>query len=210
MTDLAQGASAEADEVTDGRRLRAIRNRDRVVDALLDLFVEGMTTPDVRLVAERAGLSVRSVFRYFDDLQELTLAAIVRHRERIEPLLEPPSLQGSLEERIEGFIERRLETYDAVRPIVLVARSRMEEFPQIADALRNRRAILREHIPAVFAPELEQHPAAERDELLDALEAAVDFDTHELLRYERGLSREQAKRVMGRILRALLHECPVR
>ena len=54
-------------EETDGRRLRRALNREAVVDALLSLYDEGNLRPGTDRIAERAGISPRSLFRYFDD-----------------------------------------------------------------------------------------------------------------------------------------------
>ena len=61
----------EAEPSHDGRRRRREVNRQRVVTALLDLFSEGHVWPTVANVAVRAGVSERSIFRYFDDSFQL-------------------------------------------------------------------------------------------------------------------------------------------
>ncbi|HRE00682.1 MAG TPA: TetR family transcriptional regulator, partial [Ilumatobacteraceae bacterium] len=63
----------------DGRRGRRDRNRDAVVDALLTLYHDGVLEPSADAIAEQAGLSARSLFRYFDDLDDLQRAAVERH-----------------------------------------------------------------------------------------------------------------------------------
>ena len=64
----------------DGRSLRRQRNRDAVVEAAFELIGERRTTPTIDEVAERSGLSARSVFRYFDDTDDLISAVIRRQR----------------------------------------------------------------------------------------------------------------------------------
>ena len=66
------------DETTDGRTARRDRNRELVLDAALELFREGHLEPTALQVAERSGLSPRSVFRYFEDTEALLRAAIAR------------------------------------------------------------------------------------------------------------------------------------
>ena len=55
----------------DGRNLRRQRNRQAIVNALLELYEEGRIDVSASLIVERAGLSERSLFRYFDDLNDL-------------------------------------------------------------------------------------------------------------------------------------------
>src|SRR4051794_18549457 len=61
---------AQALEV-DGRRERARRSREAVVDAILALLREGTLRPGVAQIAARADVSERTVFRHFQDLEQL-------------------------------------------------------------------------------------------------------------------------------------------
>jgi len=64
--------------VLDGRTARSARTRDAVVRALLGLISEGDVRPTAGRIAERAGISLRSVYVHFDDLDDLFLAAFQR------------------------------------------------------------------------------------------------------------------------------------
>src|SRR5580698_4366782 len=74
----------------DGRRLRREQNREAVIDALLALFREGDYQPGTARIAARAGLSPRSLFRYFDDVDDLHRAAAARQIRLARPLLDLP------------------------------------------------------------------------------------------------------------------------
>ncbi len=65
-----------AEDSVDRRRLRTERGRQLVVDALLAYYDEGDPEPGAAKIAARAGVSERTVFRYFDDLDSLAAAAI--------------------------------------------------------------------------------------------------------------------------------------
>ena len=85
----------------DGRRARRDRNRERVVDAMLELYREGDLRPSVNTVAERSGVSHRSVFRYFDDLGELCRVAVERQlAATIDIWVVPDTGIGPLEDRV--------------------------------------------------------------------------------------------------------------
>jgi AcrR family transcriptional regulator len=62
-----EAVHANGAPVTDGRRLRRHHNREAVIDALPGLFDNGIYRPSAAEIAERAGLSPRSLFRYVDD-----------------------------------------------------------------------------------------------------------------------------------------------
>ena len=72
----------------DGRRLDREQNREAVLDALVQLFHEGAYQPNANEIAELAGLSPRSLFRYFDDVDDLNRAAIERQLAAARPLLD--------------------------------------------------------------------------------------------------------------------------
>ena len=80
-------AAAAAPTTEDGRHARRDRNRLAVVDAMLELYVEGNLDPSSDEIAERAGLSPRSLFRYFEDLDDLgqEVFLIVRRQLKTTP-----------------------------------------------------------------------------------------------------------------------------
>ena len=141
-----------------GRRRSAIRDRNReaVLDAVLDLFSEDNLSPGPEEVAERAGLSVRSVYRYFDDHDALSRAAIERQLERRGPLLLFPAIgEGPLDDRIDRFVDgpappARPRPGRPCGP----RRIRATFDPVVRDQFDADRTRLREQIERQFAPEL--------------------------------------------------------
>ena len=116
---------ATEDAVVDGRSAIRDRNRDAVLDAVLDLFSEDNLSPGPEEVALRVGLSVRSVYRYFDDHDSLTRAAIARNIEKVTPLFLIPAIgEGELDSRIDRFVDARLRLQVAVGPTFRAARIR--------------------------------------------------------------------------------------
>src|SRR3546814_17871460 len=95
----------DASATTDGRSLRRDRNRMAVIDAVLALYDSGNLAPSSDDIAERAGPSVRSVFRYFDDVDDMLRAAIGPQQDRLEPLCTLDSFAGlTPHEGIERFV----------------------------------------------------------------------------------------------------------
>ncbi len=77
---------------------------------------------------------------------------------------------------------------------------------EIARRLRGARARGRAEVARVFAAELEACPPAERRTRLAALAAVGEWPFWESLRRHEGLSVAQARRVLARLLGALLEE----
>ncbi len=120
----------------DGRHRRRDRNRATVVDALLELYAEGELAPGAGKIAARSGISARSLFRYFEDLDDLARASIARQQERIGHLWHldaTPSLP--LPERIERFVDARLRLLEGMGAVGRVARLRALDQPIVAAEL---------------------------------------------------------------------------
>jgi AcrR family transcriptional regulator len=91
----------------DGRTARRDRNSEAVLDAVRELFIEGNYTPTAEAVAARSGVSLRSVYRYFEDTEALFRAAIARRVAQAEPLFVFPDLgEGELDDRIARLVSR--------------------------------------------------------------------------------------------------------
>jgi len=189
---------------TDGRRARAERNREAVVEAILDLLCEGDEHPTAEAIAERSGVSVRSVFRHFDDLESLHAAAVDRHSERIAAMFEPPAAQGSLALRVEELAARRSRLFEAMTPVRRVGERLRGRSRVIDGRLEFARRLLRSQVEELFALELRSARGAARRDLVDAVEAATSWSTWNLLRTEQGCTVARARSVMIRTLTALL------
>jgi AcrR family transcriptional regulator len=177
----------------DGRRARRGRNREAVVDALLELFREGQLNPSVAAVAERSGVSLRSVFRYFDDLDEMGRIAIGRHLDSVGHLFDLPGIgEGSRADRIDALVTQRLALYERVAPVMRAALIRAPFQPVISTALARRRAFLRDQVASQFAPELAQVSGAEAASVLAGADVLTSFESMELLRVDHKLTTARA------------------
>ncbi len=194
-----------AGESQDGRQLRRQRNREAVVDALLDLYDDGNLRPSTEEIAARSGLSPRSVFRYFDDVDDLTRSAISRMERRALSLLhievDPAAELGS---KVRALVDQRFRLFDAVSSAATVSRLRSPFQPILADRLRENRALLRGQIEALFAPELAARTYRGAADTLAAADVMCSFEAHQLLLGDQGLSTANARAAMASALTALL------
>lgn len=181
----------------DGRQLRRRRNREAVVDALLDLYTEGNLRPSTEEIAARSGLSPRSLFRYFDDVDDLTRTAISRIEARAVPLAAIDAEPGeSSEVKIKALVDQRFRLFDAVGNAAAVSRLRSPFQPILAERLRENRSLLRSQIATLFGPELAAGPKAASAQALAALDVLCSFEGHQLLLKDQLLSTAQAKATM--------------
>ncbi|MBM3674739.1 MAG: TetR/AcrR family transcriptional regulator [Actinobacteria bacterium] len=188
----------------DGRRLRTERGRAGVVDAMLSLYEDGNPAPGAAEIAARAGVSERSVFRYFEDLESLAREVIDRQFSRIGAEFAPPSSHGSTEERIEALAEQRVRIHTRIAPVARAALLLEPTVSAVAEGLAFRRATLREQAAALFADELSRLGAREQRLASAALDAATCIETVEYLREHAGLGPADMQAVIVQTLRALL------
>src|ERR1700728_1687935 len=73
-------------EPADGRAARSRRPRRAIVDAMRSLHAEGDLRPTAPRVAERAGVSVRTVWQQFADMETLLVEADRRDNEILRSL----------------------------------------------------------------------------------------------------------------------------
>jgi AcrR family transcriptional regulator len=193
------------DATVDGRTARRDRNRDLVLDAAIELFTEDELAPNAAAVAARSGVSLRSVYRYFEDHEALVRAAIARHAERVAPLIDVPDLGiGPFEERVTRFVAARMRLYDAAAPTARAAVMRAPHNALLREQMERLRTTLRRQTEAMFAPELSSMPAAQRRAISTAADALLQFESAEHLRVRLGCSTAQTADTLRRALTALL------
>src|SRR3954447_16125773 len=81
---MAQEAASNASPRPSLRERRRQETADLIVDAVLDLMAEaGINGLTMEAVAERVGISLRTVYRYFPDRASLLTAALARHNQNV-------------------------------------------------------------------------------------------------------------------------------
>ncbi|HXR25785.1 MAG TPA: hypothetical protein VN742_10530, partial [Candidatus Binataceae bacterium] len=105
--------------------------------------------------------------------------------------------------RLDTFLRQRVRMWERIAP-VRRASLLFEPFSkELGRRLDDARTFAREEAAAVFRQEIEKFPRAARAEVVAALDAASAWQTWEVLRRHQGLSVENARRVVVRIISAL-------
>lgn len=184
-TDTALTAVPDPDETddisTDGRTMRRKRNREAVIEALISLIREGDLSPTVAAIADRAQVSHRSIFRYFDDLNDLARTAIdTAFRKSFSLSVIPDVGKGRLEYRVETMVKKYVDTLEHTHSLGRVARSRQLEIPEIDRGLTTIAELRLEQIRAHFAPELEQMTEPHADAITSSIMSIVSLDAYDM------------------------------
>lgn len=203
---MAELSASKSGDVTDKRLLRTVATRKRIVEALIELHKEGYVSPAIQLVADRAGISRRAVFEHFPDTNRLT-EAVIDELVRTSPSLPPPEgTPASLDDRIERFVEGRARRLEAMTP----HRRASNQLLPMNELLQTRRTPIRQgfqdETAQWFAPELNELPADRRAHWTQALGALTDWELWESLRTYPTRPVEEARALLGSLLRAALKE----
>lgn len=196
-------------DTADGRTARRERNRELVLDAVLALFAEGHLTPAPALVAERSGVSLRSVFRYYEDTGALLRAAMGRQLELVRPLREIPDLgTGPFEDRVERYVAAQIRLYRAIAPTARASLVRAATNDVIAERFAAARRERHDQIEAMFDPELRTMPPGMRQTTLAVLDTMFQFESVEHLSARLRLSDPEVTAALEHTLRVLLGPAP--
>jgi TetR/AcrR family transcriptional regulator of autoinduction and epiphytic fitness len=176
----------------DGRSARSAKTRDAIADALLDLLAEGALRPTAKEIAQRAGVSVRSVYVHFDDLEDLFCVAAKRHYARIAPMLGPVPTTGSLPDRAFALVRQRVRLYAKIGAVGRATRLHAESSPTLARIVRDAQSRSRIQIERVFAPELGAMTDDGRGKCVAVLDVLTGADAWQTLRIQNDLDVDTA------------------
>jgi AcrR family transcriptional regulator len=202
-TDAGAGAKMV---VVDGnqprRRIRdPKRTRQVIIDALLAILSEG-DPPTARKIAERAGVSERSIFVHFRDFEDIRLAATEHQAKRVTDLARPIPADASLRTRVDVLIAQREQMF----PLQVGVRLAGMVHAKVSDPLARRMAEIdawfRAQVAEAFAPELEQ--ADDAAELLNILDAVTSWAFRHHLVERQGLTSRQASAAVRRTVLATI------
>lgn len=161
--------------------------------------------PSVEQVAEQAGVSVSSIFRNFDGLDDMQRQVFERFQARYSHLLEWASADGlSQAERVARLVSTRIELYSAAGPIMHVARQRALDYAPMADRVAYMRTSLATQAQQCLAVETSQLTPAEAANLLALIDAATSPEAYDVMSASHARTSRQISRTWTRAIHALI------
>ncbi|MHB1987196.1 MAG: TetR/AcrR family transcriptional regulator [Acidimicrobiales bacterium] len=205
MTSLKRGVGTGAGDISDGRRQRAARNREAVVTALLEIIRErqGDPVPGAAEVAARAGVSERTVFRHFADLDSLFLAAAEQQRPTIVASLSPRPHDKELAKRIATIVRLRSKMHEEITPVRRVAMRLSTLHSSLSQAVAEATRAGRQQLADVFEPEL-TNAGKNKTLVLDEIELVAGWPAWETLRRHQECSPERTRYAVTDLMTAIL------
>jgi TetR/AcrR family transcriptional regulator of autoinduction and epiphytic fitness len=188
----------------DGRTVRAERTRQALVDSLVALLDEGHLKPTAAQIAERAGVSERSVFQHFPDREALFEAVARQQYERVMPMLRPVDSSLPLDERIDQLVQQRARLYEKIAGVRRAGLLIEHESDSVAGWLTTARKAKAADVERIFRRELDAIPPDEREPVRAALVALCAWTAWESWRIHQCLSVARARAAMRAGIAALL------
>ena len=186
----------------DGRAARSERTRRAIVDAMRGLHHDGDLRPTAPRIAERAGVSVRTVWQHFDDLETLLVEAGRRDLEIAASFVTPIEASLPTAARVDALVEQRARMFEEMAPPWRAARVHVPFSAQLQTNRDTLMDLAREQVRDLFAPELEA--ADDPQTMLDAVHVASSWATWESLRTDVKLDVARAENALRWLLYQLL------
>jgi len=195
-------AEVEDDSEVDGRVLRGQRNREAIVDALLDTYASGNLRPTAAQVAETAGLSTRSVYHHFDDMKSLIHEVIDRSEKRVTPVDFLALSSSPLPDRIAGFAEHRFDRWSMTGPVIRAGLLAEYDSKLVAELIRLGHKNRIAELQVVFGQEIDvaDGPVG----VAAGLEVVFGFEMWYRLRHTPKLDHDHALAIVVQLATALL------
>ena len=116
----------------DGRRQRSSQSSDLIAQACIEIINEGNLNPTAKEVAKRAGVGTRTVFRQYEDMEDLHLRIHTIMKETFRHTIKEFEFKKtSLSDRVDELLCKLLSGYEASDNLIRVTFIRMNESERV-------------------------------------------------------------------------------
>tara|TARA_B100000900_G_scaffold11155_1_gene9183 strand:- start:1418 stop:2050 length:633 start_codon:yes stop_codon:yes gene_type:complete len=201
LGDESMPASENAVE-QDGRIARGERMKEAILKTTMAIVKEGNLIPSAAQIAARADVNIRSVFRHFDDMENLHIAFDQLLQDDLEHEFPGgiPSVDSGapLAERIAQLIDLRSFIWEHHENIILSTQAQLWRSKALRKNYARHQSSLRQEADS-WLPELKGLDRTARD----SANAIVSFEMWHRLRRHQGLGKPQATKVISSMLGAV-------
>jgi AcrR family transcriptional regulator len=175
---------------------RTRRTSEQIVDGLIALIEESVESPVISQIARRAGVSLRTVYYHYPNIESLYGAAIQRSDATIAQMIVSLDPQLDTNTRARLLVQQRLAAYERMAPLrrAIYLRPEMRSLRSTRDAARRFEYVLVRHASETFAGELRH--TADRYGAAQRIAAVSSFEMWQHLTVVQRLSPAQVGRHM--------------
>ena len=187
----------------DGRARRALATRQRLIDAMAALVLEGVF-PTGDMVSSRAGVTTRSMFLHFDDMASLFEEVYARMTAQVVTRRVAVPAGACFEDRLRLFVVMRGQFAEHFSNFSRTATVMFYDSPRIQEMLAANRRTIRDAVAEFFGPELAGLAPDVARTFAETLIAATTWESWSMLRKAFGHSVEAAEASFEKVVRGLL------
>lgn len=175
----------------DGRKRRSQNNKEKIINATFSLCDKGNLVPTAQEIANESGISLRTVFRHFSDMETVFTEMNKTLYTRVAPLFSSYDTSGTLEDRLADLVNRRADLYEGMGPYLLSTIAQKWRYDVLA---KNYNRVLRDlrDQRQTFIPELDNAPLSDQI----AFDNTLSFENWDRCRTHHGMSRKQAASIV--------------
>lgn len=190
-------------EIIDGRRARRSASREKIVQAFLDLVRDGVREPGAHSIAHKAGVSPRTVFRCFEDMEALYRELTAALRDEFLPRAKLDLNTTDRAERLSRLLKNRASMFADMEPFRFASERYRHRYASLGEDSAFLVTTERERLRIVMNPD-----GAIDDDHFEALKAVTSFDFWRRLRVEQDLPKPRAAAVMAAAAHAVYAAAP--
>jgi AcrR family transcriptional regulator len=188
-------------EVVDGRTVRRVKSRQRIIDAIIQLVAEGEDEPTAESIANLAGVTMRTVFRHFDDMEALHREIVADLQAQTDALRVAYDPDRDWREQFDELILRRTGIFEQYMPRILWAQSLRQRSPAIEEDVqvyfKRMRESLKVRLPNKFVANAEAFAS---------VEVLLGWEVWNRLRRDQKLSVKRATRVIQNLVDSIFRD----
>ena len=182
-------------DISDGRRARSERSRQKIIDALFTLVQSGEMKPSAARVAETANVSLRTVFRHFEEIDDLYREMAHQCRARILPAFDEPYASTKWKDQLFEHAKRRIRVFEEIMYLRICTESRRFKSDVLMADYQRLFEMERQGLANVLLEKIRRNR-----KIFAALDVALSFESYRRLRQESDFSVEEAQEsVLGMI-----------
>ena len=188
-------------QTSDGRRLRSERSKQKILAACAALVANRQLVPTAQMIADEAGIPIRSFFRHFPDMETLFRAMDESMRPRYQQLFSSDLVEGELAVRLAATVDAYAAAFDSGKGIFDSTKAQIWRYQTLQENYaRFNRAVRRDLQKRL--PELKRLSKDQRD----MVESLLSFEMWSRLRDQQKLSGKRSKRLLMQLLTPILAE----
>ena len=188
-------------EVIDGRTMRSRRSRQRILDAIVQLWTEGIVEPTAEKVAKAAGVTNRTVFRHFADMESLYREIILDIHDQVDPLRVEYDADIPWRRQFDLLVLRRTGIFEKLMPLLVSSQALRYRSGAIAADVKQNVKRMRKTLRQVLPDYLLSNPVT-----FAAIEVMLSWEVWVRLRRDQGLSARRALAVIQNAMAPMLKD----